>query len=321
MIPRQFRLLLLAFFVWPASATAADSAMDWLMKMNMAVQKMNYDGIFVYRHGDQLEAMRIIHRVRNGEHRERLVSLNGEAREVIRNNRDVICYLPSKKSVVIEHRKTSQKNFPALLPHRLDRLSSYYHLGLGGSDRVAKRVTQVVIIKPKDAYRYGYHLWADKKTGLLLRANLVNAKGRVVEQFMFTDISIGNQVSMADLKSSYSGKKWVWHREKEMSSDKVKEIRWKAARLPGGFSLSRRILRNMPMGNMPVEHLVYSDGLAAISVFIEPRGKKNKHRMKGTTGMGAVHAFGAVVNNHQITVVGEVPAATVALVGNSITYK
>ncbi len=321
MIPGQFRLILLAFFVWPASVTATDSAMDWLVKMNMAVQDKNYDGIFVYRHGDQLEAMRIVHRVSNGEHRERLISLNGEAREVIRNNRDVICYLPSKKSVVIEHRKTSQKNFPALLPHRLDRLSSFYRLRLGGSDRVARRTAQLVIIKPKDAYRYGYHLWADKKTGLLLRANLVNVKGRVVEQFMFTDINIGKKVTVADLKSSYSGKKWVWHREKEMDSDKAEEMRWKVLQLPGGFSLSRRILRNMPMGNMPVEHLVYSDGLAAISVFIEPRAKKGKPRMKGVTGMGAVHAFGIVVNNHQITVVGEVPAATVALVGNSIAYK
>ncbi len=265
--------------------------------------------------------MRIVHRVINGDHQERLVSLNGEAREVIRNNRDVICYLPSKKSVVIEHRKSSQKNFPALLPRRLDRLSSYYHLALGGSDRVARRSAQLVIIKPKDAYRYGYYLWADKKTGLLLRASLVSAEGRVVEQFMFTDIGIGQKINAADLKSSYSGKKWVWHREKEKTNSKTPETRWKVERLPAGFSLSRRILRNMPMGNMPVEHLVYSDGLAAISVFIEPRSKKNRNKMKGATGMGAVHAFGAVVNNHQITVVGEVPAATVAMVGKSITYE
>lgn len=325
MNPRPTRLLFLASILlpWSAGVTAAESAMDWLMKMNMAVESKNYDGIFVYRYGDQLEAMRIVHRVNNGAHRERLISLNGEAREIIRNDRDVICYTPSKKSVVVEHRKTRQKNFPALLPHRLDRLLLYYDLNLGGSDRVAKREAQLVYIKPKDAYRYGYHLWADKKTGLLLRANLVNEKGQVVEQFMFTNINIGKKIPVADLKSSYSAKKWVWHREKEKETggDEVKEMRWKAARLPKGFSLSRRILRNMPMGNMPVEHLVYSDGLAAISVFIEPRGKKNKRRMKGATGMGAVHAFGTVVNDHQITVVGEVPAATVALVGNSITHE
>lgn len=320
-MPRQFFVLLLAFTILPAGATAADSAMDWLVKMNMAVQDNNYDGIFVYRQGDQLESMRIVHSVSNGEHRERLVSLNGEAREVIRNNRDVICYLPSKKSVVIEHRKSSQKNFPALLPRRLDQLSPHYQLLLGGSDRVARRATQLVVIKPKDAYRYGYYLWADRKTGLLLQASLVGVDGKVVEQFMFTNIIIGQKINAADLKSSYSGKKWVWHREKEASSSKATEMRWKVEQLPAGFSLSRRILRNMPMGNMTVEHLVYSDGLAAISVFIEPRGKKHKHKMKGATGMGAVHAYGTVVNNHQITVVGEVPAATVAMVGKSITYR
>ncbi len=320
MMSGQYRLFLAALMLWPASVLANGSAMDWLMKMNMAVQEKNYDGIFVYRHGDQLESMRIIHRSLNGSQRERLVSLNGEAREVIRNDRDVICYLPSKKSVVIEHRKTSKKNFPALLPSRLDGLAAHYQLVLGGSDRVARRSTQMVIIKPKDAFRYGYHLWADKKTGLLLRASLINLEGRVVEQFMFTDIKIGKKINSTDLKSRYSGKKWVWHREKEMGSDKAKEMRWKIKNLPAGYTLSRRIMRNVPMGNMTVEHLVYSDGLAAISVFIEPPGDKIDAKMKGATGMGAVHAFGTTVNNHHITVVGEVPAATVAQVANSITY-
>lgn len=321
MISPQSRLILLALFLWPASASANDSAMDWLMKMNMAVQNKNYDGIFIYRHGDQLESMRIIHRARNGEHRERLVSLNGEAREVIRNDRDIICYLPAKKSVVIEHRKTKKNNFPALLPNRLDGLVAHYQIVLGGSDRVARRSTQLIIIKPKDAYRYGYYLWADKETGLLLRSSLVNLQGEVVEQFMFTNIEIGKKIKLADLKSRYSGKKWVWHREKEIHQSAEQETRWKVKNLPKGYTLSHRIMRNMPMGNMTVEHLVYSDGLAAISVFIEPPSKNSDHKMKGATGMGAVHAFGTVVNNHQITVVGEVPAATVALVGKSIAYE
>ncbi|MFV1996831.1 MAG: MucB/RseB C-terminal domain-containing protein [Acidiferrobacterales bacterium] len=322
MIPGQYRLLLLALLVWPASALAAESAMDWLMKMNVAVTSKNYDGIFVYRHGDQLEAMRIVHRANNGEHRERLVSLNGEAREVIRNDSNVICYLPTKKSVMVEHRKSSGKNFPSILPHSLDQLASYYSLGLGKGDRVANRETQLVYIKPKDAYRYGYQLWADRNTGLLLRANLINEKGQVVEQFMFTSINIGKKIRSIDLNPGYSGTKWAWYREKKgTESAGNKDVNWNASQLPKGFSLSRRILRNSPMGNTPVEHLVYSDGLAAISVFIEPRDKKGKRKMKGATGMGAVHAFGTVVNNFQITVVGEVPAAAVAMIGNSITYR
>ncbi len=321
MIPGQYRNLLFAFILLPSAASAAESALDWLVKMNAAVQNENYTGNFVYRHGDQLEAMRIVHRANKGAHRERLISLNGEAREVIRNNRDVICYLPTKKSVLVEHRRTGEKSFPALLPYKLDRLSSYYHLGLGGGDRVANRATQLVYIKPKDAYRYGYQLWADRKSGLLLRANLINEKGQVIEQFMFTDIKIGQKVRNIDLKPAYSGKKWTWHREKATKPGSRHDIRWKASRLPKGFSLSRRIMRNKPMDNLLVEHLVYSDGLAAVSVFIEPQGKKSEHKIKGTTGMGAVHAFGTVIKNHQITVVGEVPAATVALIGKSITYQ
>ena len=319
---RQFRFFLFILGFGPiASAMAADSALDWLMKMSSAVRQQNYEGTFIYRHGDQLEAMRIVHRSDNGASRERLVSLNGEAREIIRNNRDVICYLPDKRSVVVEHRKTGEKSFPALLPDRLDKVEANYKLGLGGFDRVATRKARMVFVKPRDNYRYGYQLWADDKTGLLLKSNLISDDHRVVEQFMFAQIEIGKPIGTAELKSKYSGKKWVWHREKKEMATETGNRRWKVTQLPKGYALSRQMSRHLPMRNMVVEHLVYSDGLAAVSVFIEPKSKKAKRPMTGATGMGAVHAYGTMVKGHQVTVVGEVPAATVELIGKSVVFE
>jgi sigma-E factor negative regulatory protein RseB len=319
----RFRfLVVVSLFGAPvASGLAAESAMDWLMKMSDAVSKNSYDGTFIYRHGDQIEAMRIIHLHKNGSSRERLVSLNGEAREVIRNNRDVICYLPDKRSVVVEHRKTGEKNFPALLPDNVGEVSSNYNVGLGGTDRVATRKARMVFVKPRDSYRYGYQLWADEQTGLMLKANLIDEKRRVVEQFMFTRIDIGKPIPASDLDPGYSGKKWEWHRENNKTVKGADEKNWKAESLPRGYRLTRQMSRHLPMRDMVVQHLVYSDGLAAVSVFIEPHEKKQKKPMTGATGMGAVNAFVTTVNGHQVTVVGEVPLATVEMIGQSISYQ
>lgn len=323
MIALKFRYLLVAcLIVGPvAIAQAGETAMDWLMKMGTAVQENNYDGTFIYRHGDQIEAMRIVHQVKNGTSRERLVSLNGEAREIIRNDRDVICYMPDKQSVVIEHRKTREKNFPALLPDNVDVVTASYKVGLGDYERVATRKSRMVFVKPRDNFRYGYQLWADEKTGLLLKANLINEDRQIIEQFMFTQIDIGRPIKAEDLDPGYSGKKWAWHREPDASGKGVSDKRWKATTLPKGYRLTRQMTRHLPTRDMTVEHLIYSDGLAVVSVFIEPQVSGHGKPMTGATGMGAVNAFGTMVNGHQVTVVGEVPAATVALIGESIVYR
>lgn len=320
MKPRQFSFaLLIILTVSVGSVFAAKSAKDWLMRMSEAIRQNNYDGTFVYRHGDQLEAMRIVHRVNKGVSQERLVSLNGTAREIIRNNRDVICYLPDKRSVIAEHRKTNDKNFPALIPSQLDKLDVIYSFILGARERIAGRNTTSIIIKPRDRYRYGYQLWADNKTGLLLKSNLINNRGKIIEQFMFTNIDIGKPVRDADLRPSFSGKKWVWHRDTGNKEDDAKPGNWKAQRLPEGFMLTSRITRTMPVrnDNKVTEHLVYSDGLAAVSVFIKKQGASDSS-MIGISGMGAINAYGAIVDDHQVTAVGEVPAATVSLIGQSV---
>ena len=320
MNPRlPIRLIFLITSVLSCSAAlAADPAHDWLMKINQAARTLDYDGVFVYQHESQLEAMRIIHKVENGSARERLVSLNGAPREVIRNQREVICYWPDKNSVMVEFRKADSQTFPAILPERVQDLDEYYSIKLGNTERITGRLAQLVIVKPIDQYRYGYHLWADKDTGLLLKADLLDTNGTILEQFMFTQIDIGSTIPASVLEPGMASKNMVWHREQVEKAPTTAKPGWTATSLPKGFRLSAHISRRGLMRKRPVEHLVYTDGLAAVSVFVEKRAKDNKSFMLGPSRMGAVNALGARIDEYQIMTVGEVPAETIALIGGSV---
>ena len=299
-------------------AYAADSAQQWLMKINHAARNLDYDGVFVYQHDTQLEAMRIIHKAVNKSSKERLVSLNGAPREVIRDDREVRCYWPDKNSVLVEYRKAGSSGFPAILPERLQDLEKYYGIKLGKEQRIIDRVAQLVIVKPSDNFRYGYNLWADKETGLLLKADLLNSSGKILEQFMFTQVNIGGTIPDAALAPAVSTKNMVWYREGGDTRKSPAKPGWTVTNLPEGFMLSAHMMRQMPMRNQPVEHLVYTDGLAAVSIFIEKQGKGVKPVKPGTSSMGAVHAYGTNIDDYQITAVGAVPARTVSLIGGSV---
>src|SRR3990167_7966389 len=315
--PARSAFILLGLFVC-STAMAADAAHEWLMKINHAARDLEYDGIFVYQHDTQLEAMQIFHKVDNKSVKERLVSLNGAPREIIRDAREVRCYGPNKNSVMVEYRKADAKGFPSILPERMQDLDEYYVLQLGNTERITGRVAQLVIVKPVDQYRYGYHLWADADTGLLLKADLLDTKGAILEQLMFTQINIGIKIPAAALAPGMTGKSMVWYREDGDTRNVSEKPGWAATQLPRGFRLSAHMTRRLPMRKQLVEHLVYTDGLAAVSVFIEKQEKGVRPFMQGPSRMGAVHAMSAQSGDYQITTVGEVPAATVAFIGGSV---
>lgn len=317
-MPRRLLTPLFMLCLVAPVAQAGEDAQAWLMKIDAAAREQNYDGVFVYQHGDKLETMRIIHRVDNGRVRERLVSLNGAPREIIRTDREVQCFLPDEKSVVVEHRKAETRGFPSILPAELRDLDANYTIALGRRGRIVDREAQMVGIKPKDNYRYGYELWADRATGLLLRADLIGSDGKAIEQFLFTQITPNANISGDDLRPQFMRKDSVWHRARNMDDTESGPGSWVAKEIPPGFKLSTRIVRKMPTGQQPVEHLVYSDGLATVSVFVEKLGRKGRDRVNGPNRMGAVNAYVKVADEHRITVVGEVPEATVDLIGKSV---
>lgn len=298
---------------------ADQEARQWLIKMSLAAQNLNYRGIFVYQHDLQLESMQIIHRVKRGVTIERLLSLNNAPREIIRDNNVIRCYLPDENSVVIEHRKANDKNFPRILPKNLSNLEDNYIFLLGPKERIADRMSQNVIIKPVDQYRYGYRLWADVESGLLLKSDLVDVNGGVLEQFMFTHLEIGIKIKDSDLKprpTSLGLKKIL----KAENKTPLTKTQWQVLAAPKGFVTSVHMKRLPPMHSEPIEHLVLTDGLAAVSVFIEKKSKP-VDIMLGANSMGAVNAFIKTINGHQITAVGEVPAVTVKAIANAVTLS
>jgi sigma-E factor negative regulatory protein RseB len=304
------------------TAVHAQSVTDWLRKMNRAADELSYRGTFVYVHDNQIETMRVVRRTGNGITQERLFALNGAAREILRDQHRVWCFLPDKKMGVHQYRQASDKTFPRILPRDIDELVENYSLELGAHERVADRDTQVVKIVPQDEYRYGYNLYVDHSTGLLLRAELLDPQGTPIEQYMFAEIDIGGVIGDNQLEPRTPRADLVWvgdqtDEQPVASSD----LRWVVNDVPNGFMLSRHFRRLSPMRNQPVEHLVYSDGLAAVSIFVEKKMSDSQSEIRGLSRMGAVHAFGTMVNDYQITVVGEVPGATVDRMGMSVAMK
>lgn len=320
------RLRAIVFFllIAPAASWSADNsreAHEWLVRMSQAAQMLNYEGTFIYLHNGRLEAMRIVHKFDDKGEQERLFSLNGTAREIVRDNSKITCILPDDKSVVVDQSRP-KKLFPVDLTSKdVTRLGQYYSFELGGQDRIAARDTQQVLVKPRDHYRFGYRLWLDKETGLLLKSDMVDGRGESIEQIMFTHIDYSTVISDKALKPELMGTQYKWFEHKKDSVVAMElEKGWDVETYPDGFMMTERGRRRLPAGKMPVEHFVYSDGLATVSVYIE-KVEDQDDRMHGVSHMGAVHVFGNVVNDYQVTVVGEVPAETVKLIGDSVRYS
>lgn len=291
--------------------------------MTRAAQTLNYDATFVYMQGRQMEAMRIIHRADGSEgERERLISLSGAPREIIRDNAGVACILPNRSSVLVEKQR-ARKPFVGGGAVDTDQVARHYDFLMIGRDRMAGQAARVIGIKPKDQYRYGYRLWLDEKNGMLLKSELISNEGSVIEQVMFTSLKLLDDVPASALEPSLGGEDFVWHKENKESGLAAQEQEgdrnWEVTRWPDGFVLTLHEKHSLQGSDTPVEHLMFTDGLASVSVFIEELGG-NKHMFKGASHMGAVNAYGVVVAGHQVTVVGEVPQATVSLIGQSVQY-
>ena len=297
-------------------ATDPQATLD---RMARAAQTLNYDGTFVYSNGGKMQSMRIIHRAEKDGERERLVALSGAAREVLRDRERVTCILPDSQSVVVA--KSRPRDFPhSPLFDPGTGFARFYTMSIGYGERIAGRHTQLVTVEPRDRYRYGYRLWMDRETGLLLKSELVDENGEVAEQLVYTHIELPESIPDALLEPEVSGAGYTWYRDASGTAERGARPAGEPAWLPEGFDMSNHARDPILESRTPVEHLVFSDGLASLSVFIE-RLDEAATPLRGLDSMGAVHAFGSVVNGYQITVVGEVPAATVTRVAESMARR
>jgi sigma-E factor negative regulatory protein RseB len=288
-----------------------DSARQWLDRMFRSLQSLDYDGTFVYYHDGKLEAMRILHQADAGGEKERLMSLTGSAREVLRDDKVVTCIMPDNKSVMVGQSRPRQL-FP-VVPGDLASLSPYYQLQDVGEDRVAGHMARVIDIIPRDEYRYGYRFWIDKTNYMLLKYELSAEGGKAIEQVMFTGLRVGDRIPAAALEPSLTGEGYNWYRQEaggENPAAPMGQPDWTVKQLPEGFVMTDYQRRRLHQDGEHAEHMVFSDGLATVSVYVE-KLPADSRAFTGHSNMGAMNAFGTVLDDYQITVVGEVPAATV----------
>ncbi|MCG8487966.1 MAG: MucB/RseB C-terminal domain-containing protein [Chromatiales bacterium] len=309
--------LLLLVCSQPILAAEQLTPRDWLERMMDAVQKLNYQGTFVYLHDNQLEIMKIAHAVKGDKVRESLMSLNGAPREVIRDEESVTCVLPDSNEISVDKRSPSKK-FLNILPQDLAQLEDHYSFRMSGKDRIANRQAQVVVIMPNDRLRYGYRFYLDVESGLPLKSDLMNEHGEAVEQTMFTDLEIG----VAEISELHQRESLFTYRLKNNEGTSLSneaDSRWDFLKLPAGFRLSMQHQLHDPMLSAPIEQYVFSDGLGSLSVFIE--AETRSEAFSGVSKLGAINAWGGQVAGYQVTAVGEVPAVTILGVVQGMKLK
>jgi sigma-E factor negative regulatory protein RseB len=278
--------------VMSAVAAAADEPREWLERMNNALTTRNYDGVFTHWQDGKVELLRIIHRVKDGQVSERLVSLDGSGREFIRTDGELACYLPDKKTVLVEKRADRNPllgNFPTF-----DQASlAFYDVKQVSRARIYRRDTRVIQVTPKDQFRYGYRLWIDEGTAMPLRTQLCDARGRVIEQLVLAEdkpLRINTTIPDSAFQPEVSTEGFRWLRTdsgvRQALSTTGERDRWNASQLPPGYRVTIRALQVMPGSAGPVEHFVFSDGLASVSVFVEaqvqpPASPAPKEHRKG----------------------------------------
>ncbi len=315
---RILAVLLLALSA--QAAQAEGDALLWLQRIHAATQKLSYTGTFVYRGGDQAETSRIIHIVGPHGARERLETLDGQPREIVRSDDEVKCYLPDSMTVKVD-KQTDYKVFPALPPANLNAIGEYYEVTKGGIERVAGYECQSIMLEPKDKIRYGHKLWADTNTGMLLKSETFNDRKEMIEQFVFTQISIGGKIDQGQLKSRFLAKSRDWHVENSGAvAASLAASGWTIKpELPGFRKVTE--MKRTQGGSSQVGHVVYSDGLAAVSVFIEPMASKTTLPQPGLSRQGAINIYSRQIAGHLVTVVGEAPADSVRKLAESVDYR
>ncbi|MCL2589592.1 MAG: MucB/RseB C-terminal domain-containing protein [Betaproteobacteria bacterium] len=287
------------------SELAVADPLAWLDRIGKASRQLNYIGTFSYQTGWRTETSRIVHRYAGGVESERMEVLDGSPREVIRQGKEVRCVLPAQHSVIIGQTDT-RGSFPGRLPQSYVELTGNYHVRLDGVWRIAGHEAQKLMLEPRDELRFGHVLWAELHSGLVLKSQVLDTKGGVVEQFAFSDVHIGGKVGDAMLAPRVKvDADW---RVIDVGGDSETQFtsQWILKNPLPGFALMT-MMRHRTGGAL---QMVFSDGLAAISIFIEP-AEAGVEARGAYPGGGAVNVFERVAAGHRITVLGEVPASLV----------
>ena len=317
-LPKRFKqsVILLAGLV--ALDVSAQDVRGWLNRMNRAIEELSYEGTFVHVRGTSAETLHIVHRYDAGHVSERIVSLDGVGREIIRQKDEIQCILPDQRIVLLEDTRHASPLVSAV-PNYSEELEPHYEFSVVKSARVAKRPTQVFRIDPKDEFRYGYVVWLDHETAMPLKAQLRDEMDEVLEQIHFTEFEVVDSIPSTAFQSTIDTEGFTWFHPPE-SDGKKPLILWRATDAPSGFELS--VAKHSPIAGSkyPVEHLVYSDGLATVSVFIEDP-ETEAEVTEGFSRVGSANAYSLTLSGRKVTAMGEVPRQTVRIIATSLATE
>ena len=337
MLSRRLSVLALAgacTVLWPIAASAqeapSDDALDrrevraWLMRIHEAAGRRNFQGTFVVSTGASVSSARIAHYCDGRNQFERIETMDGQLRRVFRHN-DLVHTLWPQRHLALVERRDLMSSFPALLQGGDERIADAYEVRALGVERVAGHEADVLRIKPRDALRFGYKLWADKATGLLLRAEVLGDRNQVLESSAFSELTIGVRTQPESVLQPMSRLEGYKVLHPALAPTQLEAEGWVLRPPVPGFrqvSCVRRPLdETADSGETPrVLQSIYSDGLTYVSVFIEPFDAE-RHLRPMQTSSGATQTMMQRLGDSWITLVGDVPMATLRLFAGALEHK
>ncbi len=308
---------LLAALAVPAFGQS-DSPNDWLDRMASVVNTTDFEGTVLRSRDGQQQALKVTRRIIDGVVHEKLVSQEGNGLEIVRKGNEVYCILPDKKSVLVEYWNDDVTLFSTLPSSEL-QFGSAYDLSVVREERVAGRSAILLAVRPHDGYRYGHRIWLDQSTGFPLRTELVGGDGALLEQLKFADINLSPTITAAALEPSFDLEGFTWYPEPVEGASEPVESMWISDDLPPGFKLMSSTAEALDDSGERVTHLMYSDGLASISVFIAA-ASGNTTRPQGALD-GTSNSHSVTLDDVVVTAIGQVPQATVRRVAISVRSR
>jgi sigma-E factor negative regulatory protein RseB len=296
-----------------AQAGSYKSVNEWLVRIHDASRKRAYTGTFVVSVGAEMATARIWHVCDGDQQMERVESLTGAPRSTFRHNNHVVTFFPDAKVARSEERE-ALGIFPNFLKSNDSAIAEFYNLKVLESERVAGLDTEVVQLIAKDALRYSYRIWTERKTGLVVKLQTLDASGRVIEQAAFSELNLDAPVKMEKLAAMMNNTAGLKLEQVEMT---------KTTAIAQGWTMSRSVPGFAPMScfkRPDTMQWIFSDGLATVSLFIEPFDRK-RHNQEGVWSMGATQTLAKRMDDWWLTAVGEVPAPTLKVFAQQLERK
>ncbi|HSJ97642.1 MAG TPA: MucB/RseB C-terminal domain-containing protein [Myxococcota bacterium] len=303
-----------------AAQAAPNDPLAWLQRAAQAARETTFAGTYVHTNGERTATLRITHVASGDETHERIEPLDASTHEIVRRNDEMYCRFPDAKTVRLDPRITA-RFFPALLGSSVERIAANYDVKLGQTERVLGFECRWLRLEPRDAMRFAQRVCSEIGSGLVLRAKTLDGDGRVIEQYTFTDLRMGPAVARTDVRSIFKARTRQWLDDGQPRDEAIAaETGWEVSDPPAGFRKVAELKRTLPGRSEPVSQIVLSDGLASLSVFVEPNagpGRNAETFSEDGTTTFFVRPMGEVL----VSVLGEVPLATAQQVGRAVTRR